>query len=117
MLGKPTWDNAPSQRLGRHGQTGSTRYLIEITHVFLEIIFRDKFDGCIYFLMLVDESPVLTKSAKASVAMMCISIVLVFLLCFGFSWRRRDGESQTVMCLWFHLSDNHISSNHRVQFL
>lgn len=34
----------------------------------------------------------LTKSAKASVAMMCISIVLVFLLCFGFSWRRRDGE-------------------------
>lgn len=35
----------------------------------------------------------LTKSAKASVAMMCISIVLVLLLCFGFSWRRRDGES------------------------
>lgn len=40
-----------------------------------------------------DEPPVLTKSAKASVAMMCISLVLVFLLCFGFSWRRRDGES------------------------
>lgn len=42
---------------------------------------------------LSDETPVLTKSAKASVAMMSISIVLVFLLCFGFSWRRRDGRS------------------------
>lgn len=41
---------------------------------------------------LSDEPPVLTKSAKASVALMCISLVLVFLLCFGFSWRRRDGE-------------------------
>lgn len=36
----------------------------------------------------------LNNSAKAAVAMMCISIVLVFLLCFGFSWRRRDGESE-----------------------
>lgn len=43
--------------------------------------------------LLSDEPPVLTKSAKASVALMCISLVLVFLLCFGFSWRRRDGES------------------------
>lgn len=45
--------------------------------------------------LLSDEPPVLTKSAKASVALMCISLVLVFLLCFGFSWRRRDGESET----------------------
>lgn len=44
-------------------------------------------------LFPTDEPPVLNKSAKASVAMMCISLVLVFLLCFGFSWRRRDGES------------------------
>ncbi|XP_035001791.2 LOW QUALITY PROTEIN: uncharacterized protein si:ch211-180a12.2 [Hippoglossus stenolepis] len=43
-----------------------------------------------------DESPVLTKSAKASVAMMCISIVLVFLLCFGFSWRRRDEKQKSL---------------------
>lgn len=41
----------------------------------------------------------LTKSAKASVAMMCISLVLVFLLCFGFSWRRRDGESELPLQL------------------
>ncbi|XP_028331320.1 uncharacterized protein LOC114481110 isoform X2 [Gouania willdenowi] len=43
-----------------------------------------------------DESPVLTKSAKASVAMMCISIVLIFLLCFGFSWRRRDEKKKSL---------------------
>ncbi|XP_029311591.1 uncharacterized protein LOC115024283 isoform X2 [Cottoperca gobio] len=43
-----------------------------------------------------DEDPVLTKSAKASVAMMCISIVLVFLLCFGFSWRRRDEKQKSL---------------------
>ncbi|XP_047232947.1 uncharacterized protein si:ch211-180a12.2 isoform X2 [Girardinichthys multiradiatus] len=43
-----------------------------------------------------DEAPVLTKSAKASVAMMCISIVLVFLLCFGFSWRRRDEKKKSL---------------------
>ncbi|XP_037546811.1 tyrosine-protein phosphatase non-receptor type substrate 1 [Nematolebias whitei] len=43
-----------------------------------------------------DEAPVLTKSAKASVAMMCISIVLVFLLCFGFSWRRRDEKQKSL---------------------
>uniref|UniRef100_A0A3Q1FY66 Si:ch211-180a12.2 n=1 Tax=Acanthochromis polyacanthus TaxID=80966 RepID=A0A3Q1FY66_9TELE len=43
-----------------------------------------------------DEPPVLTKSAKASVAMMCISIVLVFLLCFGFSWRRRDEKQKSL---------------------
>ncbi|KAK2820327.1 hypothetical protein Q5P01_023286 [Channa striata] len=43
-----------------------------------------------------DETLVLTKPAKASVAMMCISIVLVFLLCFGFSWRRRDEKEKTL---------------------
>ncbi|CAK6970949.1 uncharacterized protein si:ch211-180a12.2 isoform X1 [Scomber scombrus] len=43
-----------------------------------------------------DEALVLTKSAKASVAMMCISIVLVFLLCFGFSWRRRDEKQKSL---------------------
>ncbi|CAJ1080381.1 uncharacterized protein si:ch211-180a12.2 isoform X1 [Xyrichtys novacula] len=43
-----------------------------------------------------DEAPVLTKAAKASVAMMCISIVLVFLLCFGFSWRRRDEKQKSL---------------------
>ncbi|XP_068438601.1 uncharacterized protein si:ch211-180a12.2 isoform X2 [Clinocottus analis] len=43
-----------------------------------------------------DETPVLTKSAKASVAMMCISIVLVFLLCFGFSWRRMDEKQKSL---------------------
>ncbi|XP_058477676.1 uncharacterized protein si:ch211-180a12.2 [Solea solea] len=43
-----------------------------------------------------NEAPVLTKSAKASVAMMCISIVLVFLLCFGFSWRRRDEKQKSL---------------------
>lgn len=43
-----------------------------------------------------DEPPVLTKSAKASVAMMCISLVLVFLLCFGFSWRRRDEKQKSL---------------------
>lgn len=62
---------------------------------------------------LLDVAPVLNKSAKASVAMMCISIVLVFLLCFGFSWRRRDGESEPAMLSWkswkllafFHMKD------------
>ncbi|XP_015249771.1 PREDICTED: uncharacterized protein LOC107097220 [Cyprinodon variegatus] len=43
-----------------------------------------------------DEAPVLTNAAKASVAMMCISIVLVFLLCFGFSWRRRDEKQKSL---------------------
>lgn len=46
---------------------------------------------------LSDVAPVLNNSAKAAVAMMCISVVLVFLLCFGFSWRRRDGESESAM--------------------
>ncbi|CDQ98842.1 unnamed protein product, partial [Oncorhynchus mykiss] len=41
---------------------------------------------------IIETQTALTKSAKASVALMCISLVLVFLLCFGFSWRRRDGE-------------------------
>uniref|UniRef100_A0A3Q3LZJ8 Si:ch211-180a12.2 n=1 Tax=Mastacembelus armatus TaxID=205130 RepID=A0A3Q3LZJ8_9TELE len=52
--------------------------------------------GSVYLekLDLQDGPPVLTKSAKASVAMMCISIVLVFLLCFGFSWRRRDAAPE-----------------------
>ncbi|XP_041830479.1 uncharacterized protein si:ch211-180a12.2 isoform X2 [Melanotaenia boesemani] len=44
-----------------------------------------------------DEAPVLNKSAKASVATMCISIVLVFLLCFGFSWRRRDEKQKSLI--------------------
>ncbi|CAL8282134.1 unnamed protein product [Merluccius merluccius] len=43
-----------------------------------------------------DSDPVLTKSAKASVALMCISLVLVFLLCFGFSWRRRDEKHKSL---------------------
>ncbi|CAL8382808.1 unnamed protein product [Gadus morhua 'NCC'] len=43
-----------------------------------------------------DSDPVLTKSAKASVALMCISLVLVFLLCFGFSWRRRDEKQKSL---------------------
>ncbi|XP_072312400.1 uncharacterized protein [Eucyclogobius newberryi] len=43
-----------------------------------------------------DDSPVLTKSAKASVALMVISLVLVFLLCFGFSWRRRDEKKKSL---------------------
>ncbi|XP_037135011.1 uncharacterized protein si:ch211-180a12.2 isoform X1 [Syngnathus acus] len=43
-----------------------------------------------------DKEPVLTKSAKASVALMCISLVLVFLLCFGFSWRRRDEKQKSL---------------------
>ncbi|XP_019218178.1 uncharacterized protein si:ch211-180a12.2 isoform X1 [Oreochromis niloticus] len=43
-----------------------------------------------------NEAPVLNNSAKAAVAMMCISIVLVFLLCFGFSWRRRDEKQKSL---------------------
>ncbi|KAK7919660.1 hypothetical protein WMY93_010944 [Mugilogobius chulae] len=43
-----------------------------------------------------DNTPVLTKSAKASVALMVISLVLVFLLCFGFSWRRRDEKKKSL---------------------
>ncbi|XP_056152658.1 uncharacterized protein si:ch211-180a12.2 [Lampris incognitus] len=43
-----------------------------------------------------DKDPVLTKSAKASVALMCISLVLVFLLCFGFSWKRRDEKQKSL---------------------
>ncbi|XP_063048739.1 uncharacterized protein si:ch211-180a12.2 [Engraulis encrasicolus] len=39
---------------------------------------------------------ILTKSAKASVAMMIISLTLVFLLCFGFSWRRRDEKQKSL---------------------
>ncbi|KAJ8364342.1 hypothetical protein SKAU_G00131730 [Synaphobranchus kaupii] len=39
---------------------------------------------------------VLTKSAKASVALMIISLVLVFLLCFGFSWRKRDEKQKSL---------------------
>lgn len=57
---------------------------------------------------LLDEAPVLNNSAKAAVAMMCISIVLVFLLCFGFSWRRRDGESElTTQQLQQEIFDMH----------
>ncbi|XP_035259853.1 uncharacterized protein si:ch211-180a12.2 [Anguilla anguilla] len=43
-----------------------------------------------------DEATVLTKSAKASVALMIISLVLVFLLCFGFSWRKRDEKQKSL---------------------
>lgn len=39
---------------------------------------------------------ILTKAAKASVAMMVISITLVLLLCFGFSWRRRDEKQKSL---------------------
>uniref|UniRef100_A0AAY5E878 Si:ch211-180a12.2 n=2 Tax=Electrophorus electricus TaxID=8005 RepID=A0AAY5E878_ELEEL len=39
---------------------------------------------------------VLTKSAKASVAMMIISLILIFLLCFGFSWKRRDEKQKSL---------------------
>ncbi|XP_075890468.1 uncharacterized protein LOC142893601 isoform X2 [Nelusetta ayraudi] len=42
------------------------------------------------------EPPLLTNSAKASVALMCISLVLVILLCFGFSWRRRDEKQKSL---------------------
>ncbi|XP_071319048.1 uncharacterized protein [Trachinotus anak] len=52
--------------------------------------------ACLEILDPQDEAPVLNKSAKASVAMMCISIVLVFLLCFGFSWRRRDEKQKSL---------------------
>ncbi|XP_064864126.1 uncharacterized protein si:ch211-180a12.2 isoform X2 [Oncorhynchus nerka] len=43
---------------------------------------------------ILETQTALTKSAKASVALMCISLVLVFLLCFGFSWRRRDEKQK-----------------------
>ncbi|XP_062858873.1 uncharacterized protein si:ch211-180a12.2 isoform X2 [Trichomycterus rosablanca] len=39
---------------------------------------------------------VLTKSAKASVAMMIISLLLVFLLCIGFSWKRKDEKQKSL---------------------
>ncbi|XP_066521720.1 uncharacterized protein si:ch211-180a12.2 [Hoplias malabaricus] len=39
---------------------------------------------------------VLNKSAKASVAMMIISLILVLLLCFGFSWKRRDEKQKSL---------------------
>ncbi|KAL0984515.1 hypothetical protein UPYG_G00142470 [Umbra pygmaea] len=45
---------------------------------------------------VIKTEPVLTKPAKASVALMSISLVLVFLLCFGFSWRRRDEKQKTL---------------------
>ncbi|MCI4384027.1 hypothetical protein PGIGA_G00033530 [Pangasianodon gigas] len=50
---------------------------------------------------LLVQKLVLTKSAKASVAMMIISLVLVLLLCFGFSWKRRDEKqkSLSVSCI------------------
>ncbi|XP_011486356.1 uncharacterized protein LOC101156204 isoform X2 [Oryzias latipes] len=43
-----------------------------------------------------NETAAMNKSAKALVSMMCISIVLVFLLCFGFSWRRRDEKQKSL---------------------
>ncbi|XP_041740643.2 uncharacterized protein si:ch211-180a12.2 isoform X2 [Coregonus clupeaformis] len=45
---------------------------------------------------IIETETVLTKSAKASVALMCISLVLVFLLCFGFSWRRSDEKQKSL---------------------
>ncbi|XP_042563571.1 uncharacterized protein si:ch211-180a12.2 isoform X2 [Clupea harengus] len=42
------------------------------------------------------QEQILTKSAKASVAMMIISLTLVFLMCFGFSWRRRDEKVKSL---------------------
>ncbi|XP_067285304.1 uncharacterized protein si:ch211-180a12.2 isoform X2 [Pseudorasbora parva] len=42
------------------------------------------------------QNPGLNKSAKASVAMMIISLTLVFLLCFGFSWKRRDEKLKSL---------------------
>ncbi|XP_056102006.1 tyrosine-protein phosphatase non-receptor type substrate 1 isoform X4 [Rhinichthys klamathensis goyatoka] len=38
----------------------------------------------------------LNKSAKASVAMMIISLTLVLLLCLGFSWKRRDEKLKSL---------------------
>ncbi|XP_029102781.1 uncharacterized protein LOC108933011 [Scleropages formosus] len=40
--------------------------------------------------------PALTKSAKASVALMIISLVLVLLLCLGFSWSKRDEKEKSL---------------------
>nr|XP_029485625.1 uncharacterized protein LOC115106735 isoform X3 [Oncorhynchus nerka] len=48
---------------------------------------------------ILETQTALTKSAKASVALMCISLVLVFLLCFGFSWRRRDVSEKGPLLL------------------
>ncbi|XP_057215228.1 uncharacterized protein si:ch211-180a12.2 isoform X2 [Triplophysa rosa] len=42
------------------------------------------------------QNPGLNKSAKASVALMIISLTLVFLLCFGFSWKRRDEKLKSL---------------------
>ncbi|XP_039513600.1 tyrosine-protein phosphatase non-receptor type substrate 1 isoform X3 [Pimephales promelas] len=42
------------------------------------------------------QNPGLNKSAKASVAMMIISITLVLLLCLGFSWKRRDEKLKSL---------------------
>nr|XP_055031415.1 uncharacterized protein si:ch211-180a12.2 isoform X2 [Misgurnus anguillicaudatus] len=42
------------------------------------------------------QNPGLNKSAKASVAMMIISLTLVFLLCFGFSWKRSDEKLKSL---------------------
>ncbi|KAG9267402.1 hypothetical protein AMEX_G18237 [Astyanax mexicanus] len=39
---------------------------------------------------------VLSKSAKASVAMMIISLILILLLCLGFSWKRRDEKQKSL---------------------
>ncbi|XP_056626494.1 uncharacterized protein si:ch211-180a12.2 isoform X2 [Triplophysa dalaica] len=43
-----------------------------------------------------EQNPGLNKSAKASVALMIISLTLVFLLCFGFSWNRRDEKLKSL---------------------
>ncbi|XP_077080776.1 uncharacterized protein LOC143733095 isoform X4 [Siphateles boraxobius] len=42
------------------------------------------------------QNPGLNKSAKASVAMMIISLTLVLLLCLGFSWKRRDEKLKSL---------------------
>ncbi|XP_048871781.1 uncharacterized protein si:ch211-180a12.2 [Brienomyrus brachyistius] len=41
--------------------------------------------------------PVMTKSAKASVAVVIISLAMIFLLCFGFSWKKRDEKEKSLV--------------------
>uniref|UniRef100_A0A3B3RBZ7 Si:ch211-180a12.2 n=1 Tax=Paramormyrops kingsleyae TaxID=1676925 RepID=A0A3B3RBZ7_9TELE len=43
------------------------------------------------------KEPVMTKSAKASVAVIIISLAMIFLLCFGFSWKKRDEKEKSLV--------------------
>ncbi|XP_028286332.1 uncharacterized protein LOC114451722 isoform X2 [Parambassis ranga] len=79
---------SPEQR-GQSGEVGCAVNQPGLVHPVRASTNLDKLDP-------QGEVPVLTKSAKASVAMMCISIVLIFLLCFGFSWRRRDEKHKSL---------------------